>query len=132
MSDREPAERISPRSFGKTAANSHENMSPNGSADEEDQEVLSTEVLPSTNSQTRKAQQYNSVKQTFKKGKRKGKRIRDDDTETMADEAAAAEGFAELDGSHQTVYSNEEDMEVDDVGDVREADHLIKTEEGGM
>ena len=134
MSDREPAERISPRSFGKTAANSHENMSPNGSVDEEDQEVLSTEVLPSTNSQTRKVQQYNSVKQTFKKGKRKGKRIRDDDTETMADEAAAAaaEGFAELDGSHQTTYSNEEDMEVDDVGDVREADHLIKTEEGGM
>lgn len=107
-------------------------MSPNGSADEEDQEVLSTEVLPSTDSQTRKAQQYNSVKQTFKKGKRKGKRIRDDDIETMADEAAAAEGFAELDGSHQTAYSIEEDMEVDDVGDVREADHLIKTEEGGM
>lgn len=132
MSDREPAERISPRPFGKTDANSHENISPNRSADEEDQEVLSTEVLSSTNTQTRKAQQYNSVKQTYKKGKRKGKRIRDDDPETMADEAAAAEGLAELDGSHQAAYSNEEDMEVDDVGDVREADHLIKTEEGGM
>ena len=132
MSDREPAERNSPQSFDKTAANPHENMSPNGSVDEEDQEVLSTEVLPSTVSQIRKAQQYNSVKQAFKKGKRKGKRIRDDDAEAMAHEAAAAEGFAELDGSHQTSYSNEEDMEVDDVGDVRESDHLIKTEEGGM
>ena len=132
LSDREPAERISPRSFAKTAANSHEHMSSNGSADEEDQEVLSTEVLPSTNPQNRKAQQYNSVKQTYKKGKRKGKRIRDDDTETIADEAAAAEGFAELDRSHQTAYSNEEDIDVDGVGDVREADHLIKTEEGGM
>ena len=132
MSDPEPAERVSPQSFGKTTANSRENMSPNGSADEEDQEVLSTEVLPSTNSQSRKAQQYNTVKQTFKKGKRKGKRIRDEDTETMADEAAAAEGLAEFNGSHQMAYSNEEDMEVDDVGDVREADHLIKTEEGGM
>ena len=132
MSDREAAERVSPRSFGNTAAGLHENMSPNGTADEEDQEVTSTQAFPSTNSQTRKAQQYNSVKQTYKKGKRKGKKIRDDDTETMADEAVAVEGFAELDGSHQTAYSNEEDMEADEVGDVREADHLIKTEEGGM
>ncbi len=132
MSDREPAERNSPRSFGETAANLHENMSLNGSADEEDQEAISTEIFANTNSQTRKAQQYNSVKQTYKKGKRKGKKIRDDDTETMADEAGAAEGLADLDGSHQTAYSNEEDMEVDDVGDVREADQLIKTEEGGM
>lgn len=132
MSDREPAERISPQSFGKTAADPLDNMSPSGSADEEDQEVLCTQVLPSANSQTRNAQQYNSVKQTFKKGKRKGKRIRDDDTETNADETAVAEGLAELNGSHQMAYSNEEDMEVDDVGDVREADHLIKTEEGGM
>ena len=132
MSDREAAERVSPRSFGNTAADLHENMSPSGSADEEDQEVISTQAFPSANSQTRKAQQYNSVKQTYKKGKRKGKKIRDDDTETMADEAVAVEGFAELDGSHQTAYSNEEDMEADEVGDAREADHLIKTEEGGM
>ena len=132
LSDRDPAERISPRSFDKTTADLHENISPNGSADEEDQEAISTEVFPSTNSQTRKAQQYNSVKQTYKKGKRKGKKIPDEDTETVVDEAGAAEGFAELDGSHQTAYSNEEDMEIDDVGDGREADHLIKTEEGGM
>ena len=132
MSDREAAERISPRSFENLAAGLHENMSPNGSADEEDQEVISTQAFPSISSQTRKAQQYNSVKQTYKKGKRKGKKIRDDDTETMAEEAVAAEVLAELDGSHQMTYSNEEDMEADDVGDVREADHLIKTEEGGM
>ena len=132
MSDREAVERVSPRSFGNPAADLHENMSPNGSADEEDQEVISTQAFLSTNSQTRKAQQYNPVKQTYKKGKRKGKKIHDDDTETMADEAVAAEGFAELDGSHQMAYSNEEDMEADDVGDVCEADHLIKTEEGGM
>lgn len=131
MSDREAAERVSPRSFGNTAANLHENMSPNGSADEEDQEVISTQAFPSANSQTRKAQQYTSVKQTYKKGKRKGKKMRDDDTETMADEAVAVEGFAELDGSHQTAYSNEEDIEADEVGDAHEADHLIKTE-GGM
>ena len=132
MSDREAAGRASPRSFGNTAADLHDTLLPNGSADEEDQEVITSQAFLSTNSQTRKAQQYNSVKQTYKKGKRKGKKIRDDDTETMADEVVPAEGFAELDGSHQTAYSNEEDMEVDDVGDVREADHLIKTEEGGM
>ena len=132
MSDREAAERASPRSFGNTAANLHDTMSPNGSADEEDQEVIISQAFSSTNSQTRKAQQCNSVKQTYKKGKRKGKKIRDDDTETMADEVVPAERFAELDGSHQTTYSNEEDMEADDVGDVREVDHLIKTEEGGM
>ena len=131
MSDREAAERASPRSIGNTAADLHDTLSPNASADE-DQEVTISQAFLSTNSQTRKAQQYNSIKQTYKKGKRKGKKIRDDDTETMVDEVVPAESFAELDGSHQTAYSNEEDMEVDDVGDVREADHLIKTEEGGM
>ena len=132
MSDHEPLEDPSRRLFSNTAATLVENASLDASGDEDDQEaIIDTEALPNSNIQSRKAQQYVPTKQKYQKGKRKGKKTRDDRTEDTGDSVTGAELRSEQREGHTTGYSNGEDMEVDDTGDVPEADNLVKTEEGG-
>ena len=134
MSDGQPTDIASPKLFSKVNSSIEENLTPNGSTEEEEQEaIVGTDVFRNTDTQPRKAQQYASTKQTYKKGKRKGRKpCGDDDNEGTADETAGVRRPAELGEMRQLAYGNEEDMEVDDAGEGPEADQQVKTEEGGM
>ena len=132
MSDHDPLKDPSTRLFSDTGGTLVGNASLDASGDEDDQEaIIDTEALPSSYIKSRKAQQYVPTRQKYQKGKRKGKKTRDDRTEDTGGSVTGAELRSEQREGHEAGYSNGEDMEVDDTGDVPEVDNLVKTEEGG-
>ena len=132
MSEHEPLEESSKRLFSDNAATLIETASLDASGEEDDREaVIDTAVLSNSNLQPRKAQQYGPMKQKYQKGKRKGKKTPDDRTEDTGDSITGAELRSEQRDGHEASYSNGEDMDADDTGDVPEADNLVKNEEGG-
>ena len=126
LSDHEPSTRL----FSDTTTTLVENAFPDVSAEEDNQEANMD--LHGSDNLSRKAQQYAPTRDNYQKGKRKVKKIRDDQNEETGDTFTGTVLRTEQREGHEAGYSNGEDMEVDEAGDVPEADNLVKTEEGGL
>lgn len=105
-----------------------ETASPSESADEEQELVVDPTTLLEIRSQ--KSPRSASPKQKYKKGKRKGRKVRNEESATM-DENPVTDSPTRDEEQHELSYSNEEEVENGEVGDIAEADNGVKTEEGG-
>lgn len=68
-------------------------------------------------------------KQKHKKGKRRGKRIPNDEPANVENAGSGAESTAEHGGNAEAVYSNEEDAQIENMVEEVEAENPIKIEE---
>jgi hypothetical protein len=108
------------------------NPSPNESAREYDHKVVNdTSALAKERIQSQESPEPALTLQRYPRGKRKGRKIRDDELENKDSGSVSEVGPAKQSEGQEAVYSNEEDCENDDTGDAPGADSSVKNEEGG-
>ena len=91
------------------------------------QVIADTAMSPGNQEQPRKPQ--GPPKQKHKKGKRKGKRIPNDELADAENTGSGAESTVEHGGSAEAMESNEEDAQMETTADGVEAQNPVKTEE---
>lgn len=107
--------------------------SPSESAGEFDHEiVVDTNALPAEQKQSQESREPALTQQRYQRGKRKERQIRDDEPEDKYNGFISEGGPAKHEENQEAVYSNEEDCENDDTGDVPGAEISVKNEEGGI
>lgn len=103
-----------------------------GASAEEDNRVATVDVatFPSDESLQRKTLRPAPAKQKYKKGKRKGKRILDEESGTLPDRVLGTGTTAEHMRSDEVMSSNGEEAEVEEGNDIPEKDNAVRSEEG--
>lgn len=87
-------------------------------------------TLPADSNEALNAPHLLLVKQPSKKGKRKGKKVRDDISGALGSIISGATIQSDTNGIMDGEYSNGEDLEMEEVGDDGEVDITTKNEEG--
>jgi len=121
------------KTFRNTSAGALvENTSAGGSAEEDDHEmVVDVVALSMDQNQLQESPEPALPQQRYRKGKREGRKIRDDELENKDNRLLSAGVPGKQEENQEAVYSDEEDCENDDTGDVPGADNAAKNEEGG-
>ncbi|KAK4696402.1 hypothetical protein P7C71_g1509, partial [Lecanoromycetidae sp. Uapishka_2] len=110
-----------------------EDASQAASADDEGHvPTASANAFPSDESAQREPLRPAPAKQKYKKGKRKGKRVVDEDPSISDHRSFGPANVIEHVRSDEAMSSNGEDAEVDEERDVPEVENVVKTEEGSV
>lgn len=91
------------------------------------QVIVDTAITPSNEEQPRKPQAL--TKQKHKKGKRKGKKTPNDESVNAENAGSGAESTVEHGGNAETMYSNEEDAQMENMAEGVEVENPVKMEE---
>lgn len=91
------------------------------------QVIADVAISPSKGAQPTEPQRL--PKQKYKKGKRRGKRIPNDEPANAENAGSGAESTAEHGGNAEAVYSNEEDAQIENMAEEVEVENPIKIEE---
>lgn len=109
-----------------------EDASQGASAEEEQQEaIVDAATPPSDESPQRRSLRPAPAKQKYKKGKRKGKKILDEEFKALPDRVLGTPTPVEHARNDELLSSNGEEVELDDGREVPGQDNVVKTEEGG-
>lgn len=105
---------------------------PGDSAEEDDQALVNDAVLlPISEAAAKKSPETVSFKQNYRRGKRKGKKISNDDVGIVGNGNPGAKGLNKHEANQGAVSSNEGEDDDNEAGDVPCADNAVKTEGGG-
>lgn len=109
-----------------------DDASPGASAEEEDEAIAADIAMsPTDRTQPQSSPESVPILQRYQKGKRKGRKIRDNGTEVSKNGLISVGAPTRQDENQEAVYSNDEDCEMDETGDPAGAENAMKSEEGG-
>ncbi len=109
-----------------------ENENSEAYAVEEQESPLGSKIIPVNEGCSLSAQRLLSVKHKSKKGKRKGKKIKDEASPISSIIEPEVENPLDMGGAveHESLHSNGEDVEMEDAGESGEVDSTARNEEG--